>query len=212
MGRKTFINQGEFPYHITARCINKEWFGHEPEVIWEVMTRNLFFINHAFNLRVHAFVLMNNHFHMLVRAPDTNLSEAMTFFMTSTSKEISKLSKRINHCYGSRYHRSLISSPLYYLHAYKYVYRNPVTAGLVERVEDYKFSSLQGLLGNTWLDVPVQEDENWGILETRDATLEWLNAAPTGENWDLVRKALKRPEFTLSKINKRSSILETDAL
>ncbi|WP_168196379.1 transposase [Bdellovibrio sp. NC01] len=212
MGRKQFINQSEYPYHVTARCINKEWFSQNPEVVWEVMTRNLYFINHAFNLRIQAFVLMSNHFHMLVRAPDGNISEAMKFFMTQTSKEISKLSKRINHCYGGRFHRTLIASPLYYLHAYKYVYRNPVTAGLVERVEDYKFSSLHGVLGNSWMEVPVQEDDNWGNWETRQATLAWLNTAPLEEDWDLVRKALKRPEFVLSKVNKRSSDLEFNAL
>ncbi len=132
------------------------------------MTRQLYFVSHAFNLRVHAFVLMNNHFHLIVRTPDGNLSDAMRYFMRETSREITFVSGRINQTYGSRFHRSLLHSPLYYLHAYKYLYRNPVEAGLCELVEEYKFSSLQGLLGETWLDVPVREDDNWGCLATRE--------------------------------------------
>ncbi|MDG0816958.1 transposase [Bdellovibrio svalbardensis] len=212
MPRTKFVRQSELPYHVTARCINKEWFAIEMPVIWEIMTRNLYFLSHAFNLRIHAFILMSNHFHMIVRTPNENLSEAMGFFMTQTSKEIAKVSKRINHAYGGRYHRTMISSPLYYLHAYKYLYRNPVTAGICEKVEDYPYSSLKGLIGETWLEVPVTEDEHWGNLADREETLAWLNSAPPPEHWELVRLALRKKEFILAKVNKKPSTLETNAL
>lgn len=197
---------------MTARCINKEWFANDLSLVWEIMTRHLYFINYAFNLRIHAFVLMNNHFHLLVRSPDANLSEAMAFFMTQTSRELNKISGRINHNYGARFHRTIISSPLYYMHAYKYVYRNPVMAGLCEKAEEYPFSSLNGLLGNTWLEVPICEDDNWGNLSTREETLAWLNSTPPEEHWELVKMALKKKEFILGKINKRPSPLEINAL
>ena len=177
-------------------------------VVWEIMTRHLYFISHAFNLRIHAFVLMPNHIHLIVRAPDGNISAAMAYFNTSTAKELCKESGRINHIYGSRFHRTVITSPLYYMHAYKYVYRNPVTAGLCQNVEDYPYSSINGLLGKTWLEVPVQEDDNWGSLNSRESTLEWLNSAPPKEHLELVRIGLKKSEFVLGKINRQPSSLE----
>nr|WP_232469064.1 transposase [Bdellovibrio bacteriovorus] len=179
---------------------------------WDIMTRHLHFLHMGFDIRIHAFVLMSNHFHMIARAPEENLSEAMGFFMRETSREITRSSDRINQTYGGRFHRSMISSPLYYLHAYKYLYRNPVEAGLSETVEEYEYSSLRGLLGHRWLDVPITEDENWGSFDTRSETLAWLNASPQKDHWEEVRKALKKNEFKLSKVNKRTSLLETDAL
>lgn len=132
--------------------------------------------------------------------------------MRETSREITFISGRINQTYGSRFHRSLLNSPLYYLHAYKYLYRNPVKAGLCKVVEEYPYSSLQGLLGNTWLDIPVTEDDNWGVLATREKTLEWLNQTPSENEWEEVRLALKKQVFKLSPNNKRPSSLETNAL
>lgn len=208
MPRPRFINQTELPYHITARCINRDWFSLDKDFVWDVMTRHLYFLHFGFNIKIHAFVLMSNHFHMIARSPEANLSMAMRYFMVETSREITYASDRINMTYGGRFHRSLLGSPLYYLHAYKYLYRNPVMAGLCSRVEDYKYSSLPGLLGERWLDVPVSEDHSWESLYSRAETLLWLNRKPSSENAEAVRRALKKPTFKLLKIDNRPSPLE----
>ena len=176
------------------------------------MTRHLYFLHIGFNIKVHAFVLMSNHFHMIARSPDANLSAAMKYFMQETSREITYASDRINMTYGGRFHRSLLSSPLYYLHAYKYLYRNPVMAGLCSRVEDYKYSSMQALLGERWLDVPISEDHNWESLHSRAETLLWLNKAPLLENAELVRRALRKSTFRIPKVQNRFSSLEENPL
>ena len=80
--------------------------------------------------------------------------------------------------------------------------------GLCARVEDYKYSSLPGLLGERWLDVPVSEDDNWESLYSRAETLLWLNTSPSAENVELVRRALKKSVFKLTRIEKRLSSLE----
>lgn len=212
MSRPPFYNNPELPYHVTSRCINRDWFSLDLDVVWEIMTRHLYFTNLAFNLRIHAFVLMSNHFHLIVRSPDANLSVAMAFFLRETSREITKLSGRINQTYGGRFHRSLLTDPLYYLHAYKYLYRNPVMAGATDRVEEYRYSSLPGLLGERWLDVPISEDEHWGTLDMREETLKWLNTPPREDNLEEVRLALRKSIFKLKPINKRQSDLEENIL
>ncbi|WP_413613072.1 transposase [Bdellovibrio sp. HCB-110] len=212
MGRKSFICHTEFPYHITARCINREWFATDMNLVWKTMTRQLHFIHLAYGVRIHAFVLMSNHFHLIARAPEGNLSEAMQFFMSETGKDLRDWSDRINRTYGSRFHRSLISSPLYYLHAYKYVYRNPIEAGICKSVEDYEFSSLKGLLGEGPIEVPIFDDGNWENWESRTQTLNWLNTQPDRGSWEQVQKALKKEVFKLARQNNRPSVLENDAL
>lgn len=70
-----------------------------------------------------------------------------------------------------------ILSAQYYKHAYKYVYRNPVEAGMCMRAEDYEFSSLRGLLGHTLLTAPVID--NMGLIYGPQKILTWLNCEDT---------------------------------
>jgi REP element-mobilizing transposase RayT len=106
------------------------------EEVWTVMTEQLHFAHHAFNLRIRSFVLMSNHFHMLVSTPDSNLPQAMAFFMRETSREIIRRAGRINQAWGGPYSGSMLTQNSYFLNAYKYVYRNPVKAGLCRQCEE----------------------------------------------------------------------------
>jgi len=72
-----------------------------------------------------------------------------------------------------------ILSAAYYKHAYKYIYRNPLEAGLCKRVEDYEFSSLRGLLGAAELRAPVID--NMDLIYGAQKMLAWLNAGEKEE-------------------------------
>ncbi len=197
MPRLKAILQNEFPYHVTARCINKDWFAQPLAEVWTIMSDQLFFIQRAFNVRIHAFVLMQNHFHLMISTPDANLSSAMQNFMQATSTTIVKNSNRINGTYGGRHSRSIIDSRLYFSHCYKYVYRNPVAIGVCKKVEDYPFSTLHGLLGRQTLYIPVAHDDL--LFSDVEKTLYWLNQEPKKEHSDAIKSAMKKPRFKLRK-------------
>ncbi|AHZ84450.1 hypothetical protein EP01_05810 [Bdellovibrio bacteriovorus] len=160
----------------------------------------LFFISHAYGIEILSFVLMDNHFHMIVRDPQQNLGEAMNYFMKETSRHMSTKAGIINQIYGSRYHKTLISNPLHYLHAYKYVYRNPVEAGLCSKVQDYPHSTLSISLGMHRLNFPIYPDNT--LFESPDSILSWLNAAPDPRDKEIVQKALRKSEFKIPTIRK----------
>lgn len=210
MARKHVPMQSEFPYHVTARCINREWFTIPVTDVWDVMSEQLAFVSHAFNFQILAFVLMNNHFHLIVKTPLANLCDGMGWFMRETSRSINRLGDRENQNYGGRYFRSLLGTNHYFLNAYKYLYYNPVKANLCESVLDYKFSTLPGLLGQSKLIFPVYYDQT--LFSDVSGTLNWLDCAPRDENWDAVRRALRRKEFKLPKLNSRPHPLEIDTL
>lgn len=212
MGRKPFNCNPDLPYHITARCINRDWFSVEMPMVWSVMTTHLRFISFAYNIRIHAFTLMSNHFHLIAHAPDANLSEAMRFFMSESGRDLRNLSQRINCTYGTRFHRSLLTTPQYFLHAYKYLYRNSVQAGVCERVEEYPYSTLPALLGTARFEIPIYDDFNWSSFSSRIQTLEWLNQEPRSSEWIIVERSLRRPIFKLPKDNKLPHALETFSL
>jgi hypothetical protein len=91
----------------------------------------------------------------------------------------------------------VIDNPHYYLHAYKYFYRNPVHAGLCTRVEEYPYSTLRGLVGLAHTLIPVAEDET--LFSDVHGTLEWLNKKPNENSWIDVGNALRKSKFKLCK-------------
>jgi REP element-mobilizing transposase RayT len=210
MPRRHSILQSDFPYHIGARCINRDWFCLPMSEVWEIMSEQLAFIHHAYGVKIHAFVLMNNHFHLIISTPNSNLSEAIGWFMRESSRTLTRAGNRINQTYGGRHFRSILTSHHYFLNAYKYLYHNPIQAGICENALDYPFSTLPGLLGRRRLLIPVVEDLT--LFSDVDGTLQWINKKPTDENWNAVKYAGRKREFKFAKINGRPHPLENDML
>ena len=173
----------------------------------------LYLLSSTHNLKIHSFVLMANHFHLLISAPEGNLSNALLYFMRETSKQITRLSGRINQTYGNRNYKTRITRYHHFLNTYKYVYQNPAQAGVCTHVENYPFSTLNGLCGFSKLIIPVNDEllfqESFQIRE-----LDWLNKAPDPENWAQMKAALRRSTFSLTAHprTREKSYLETGLL
>ena len=212
MPRKKFQPNDNIPYHITARCLNKEWFSIPLDIVWEILSDYLFFIHHAYSVKIHSFVLMNNHFHLIMSTPEANLNEAMNYFMRETSKRLGSLSGRINQIYGGPYYWTLLNSSIYYGHAYKYVYRNPIEGGLCSSVEEYPFSTLHALIGKSKTIIPIEEDTL--LFTDVESQMNWLNESyKSVDNKIDIKNALRKREFRFSKDkDRRPHKLETDFL
>ena len=185
------------PYHIYARSNNKDWFalplGYVYLIYEDVIKRTVKNYGFAF----HSFVLMSNHFHALVSTPKANLSEGMRYFMTESSRSIARASGRINRIYGARYKSTIIKSSIHYAHAYKYVYRNPVEAGVCDKALNYEFSTL-----NSKCRIKVEDNSNGfneHIPDFFDELIEWLDDDPGEKFNNDIRKALRRREFKIPK-------------
>jgi putative transposase len=202
MPRANVILTDEFPYHIVARSNNRDWFQVSPSVAWSVFRSRLNATSQRFHIRIHAFVVMSNHFHMLLSTPDRNLSEIMRYFLRESSRGIAREANRINHVFGARYKWCVIDHSQYVAHAYRYVYRNPVKAGLVTRAEDYSYSTLYFLHRNLPCGFPLFENDEMisdSLPTEHDARLEWINTQTREIESDLIRRALRRTRFRFSK-------------
>ena len=140
---------------------------------------------------------MHNHFHMLVTTPEANLDLAMNYLLREVSKRIGEHTKRINQIFGGPYHWTVIKNSIHYQHAYKYVYRNPVHAGLSDKVEEYRYSSLPGLLGLDYLYIPVYDNLN--LIQNPAAQLSWLNEDYDEEVHHAIKQALRKNEFSFPR-------------
>jgi putative transposase len=197
MGRARVILQNQFPYNISARCINREWFQLEMEAVWKIFCQELCRVHEKQNLKIHSFVLMSNHFHLIASTPLLNISECMHQFMGQTSRRLSRAGNRINETFAGRHFKCVLDHHSYYLNAYKYNYRNPVTAGISNSVEDYPFSSICGVLSSTNAQFPIEEDTTYRC--DPKGTVEWLNRAPSKIQADALRKSLRHARFQSPK-------------
>ncbi|MBU4349962.1 transposase [bacterium] len=98
--------------------------------------------------KVHLFsyVLMDTHFHLLLKTEEANLSQAMQFLNSSYAHWFNIRHIRKGHLFQDRYKSHLVLNPLYLYSAASYISLNPVEAGLVNSPEEYPWSSFQYFL------------------------------------------------------------------
>ena len=193
MPRHLAVLQSDHPYNISARCINRDWFKLPMDQVWEIFNEELYMTNMLYDLKIHSFVLMGNHFHMIATTPKANISKCMSYFMKNSSFRLTRAGNRINQTFGGRHFKTMLIKANHYLNAYKYNYRNPVEAGVCRLAEEYQYSTLSGLLGITRLQIPVCDDVT--LFSDVEGTLRWLNQGVPSEKVEAVRYALKRPFF-----------------
>ena len=104
---------------------------------------------------LHAYVLMGNHFHMIVETPRANLSEFMRHFNITYTVEFNRRHRRVGHLYQGRYKAILVDKDGYLAELSRYVHLNPVRVkphkgkSVSEQwrlLERYKWNSLSGYL------------------------------------------------------------------
>lgn len=195
MGRALLIRSDFFPYHVSLRVNDRKPFPLPMDRVWEIFESEIFWIRIKFDVEIQAFVLMPNHFHMIITVPQYDLGIVMRTFLRNVTKSINREASRVGHLFGGPYHRLLIRTASYYYQALRYVYQNPLKAGLCDRVEDYPYSTYAGLLGLRPLRIaihytragfeyvlPGPEPIDW---------LEWLNLLPNPLITDILKILLR---------------------
>ena len=111
---------------------------------------------------VYSYCLMPNHFHFFIRINDPVLFEkGIKNFFISYSKAINKKYQRVGSLFQGRYKVSEITSDSYYTRIITYIHQNPVVAGLVINMEDYKYSSYPAYLSEKETMLNKQEVLGW---------------------------------------------------
>jgi putative transposase len=136
-------------------------------------------------LQINASVLMCNHYHILCSSPRAeSLLDLKTF--VGCAYDDDNFVRPINH-YND------------FTNTYKYIYRNPVEAGLVKYVESYEFSSLHSLLGRSSLAFPVIDNMN--LIFNSGKMLKWLNSSDGSEIFGpLSLTKQKSPSISRAKV------------
>jgi REP element-mobilizing transposase RayT len=109
--------------------------------------------SNLYNVDIHAYVIMHNHFHLLVKTPEGNLKSFMQRFNTAYTMYYNRRHKRVGHLYQGRYKSILIDADSYLLELSRYVHLNPVRIKKYSQTDvkkkkkilrDYRWSSFKG--------------------------------------------------------------------
>ncbi|MEW6606728.1 MAG: transposase, partial [bacterium] len=94
-----------------------------------------------YGLEIFAFVLMSNHYHLLVRTKEANLSKAIQWLQTAYSVYYNRRHDRRGHLFQGRYKGILVGEESYWQGLSFYIHLNPIRARMVEKLERYRWSS-----------------------------------------------------------------------
>jgi REP element-mobilizing transposase RayT len=107
--------------------------------------------------RLHAWVLMTNHYHLLVETPDATLARGMRQLNGIYSQALNRRHERVGHLFQGRYKGILVERESHLLELVRYVVLNPVRAGMVRTPADHRWSSYAATAGlraaADWLEV-----------------------------------------------------------
>jgi putative transposase len=99
------------------------------------------------NFKLHAFCLMPNHFHLLLeQCGDESISKLMLKVLTSFSRYLNLKYKRVGYVFQDRFKAVLIESNPQLMLVSSYIHMNPVKDELVNKPEQYKWSSFNDFL------------------------------------------------------------------
>jgi len=100
----------------------------------------------AWNIRIAAYSLMPNHYHMLIQTPNANISRAMRHVSGVYTQRFNGRHHYDGQLFRGRYKSILVHGDSYLLQLVRYIHRNPLKAGLVEDMDTYVWSSHKAYL------------------------------------------------------------------
>ncbi len=95
----------------------------------------------VFNLEVHAYSLIPNHYHLLIRTPDGNLSRIMRHINGSYTQKINRRYGLEGSLFKGRFKSILVEEETYLLELIRYIHRNPLKAGLEKKLGEHRWTS-----------------------------------------------------------------------
>ncbi len=140
MARQLRIEYEGATYHVLSRGNNQQAIFLSDNDRHTFLT-TLGRMSERFEVDIFAFVLMDNHYHLLLRTNRANLSKSMQWLGTTYTTIFNLRHSLKGHLFQGRYKSILVESEPYLVQLSCYIHRNPLRAGIAQRLLDYRWSS-----------------------------------------------------------------------
>jgi len=196
MPRRPRLNLVDVPMHVIQRGNNRQpCFFTEDDYRFYLHWLQLG--ARKYECAVHAYVLMTNHVHLLLtpRAP-----KAASMLMQSLGRRyvqcVNLSCGRSGTLWEGRFKASVVNAEEYLLACYRYIELNPVRAGMVERPENYSWSSHRANGWGAKGELLTQHALYLQLGKTREDRLaayrSLFRAELDDEKLDVIRKCVNR--------------------
>lgn len=167
-----------------SQGINRNFIFEDPIDI-KFYIKNMYEIKDKYNIKIIAYCIMNNHTHILIETElIENLSKYMHCLNTRYGLYYNKKYKRVGYVFRDRYKAEGIYSEEQLYSCIKYIYDNPVKAGICSKPENYEFSNyrkINFINNEEYVFIDVEEDKELlckrlvkEFLEEKELKLEEL--------------------------------------
>ncbi len=155
--------EGAF-YHVTSRGNErKEVFRLKDD--YERFKHYLVEAQGKYDFVVHGYVLMSNHYHLILETNKPNLHQILHYLNGSYTTYFNRRNGRSGHLFQGRYKAIVVDVDQYMLELSRYVHLNPVRTGMVKKPEEYSYSSYRSFIGlGRRKEEIVFKDRIWGMI------------------------------------------------
>jgi putative transposase len=116
-------------------------------------------MSERYEMDIFAYVLMSNHYHLLLKTNRSNLSKGMQWLGLSYTRRFNNRHSRSGHLFQGRFKSIIVENDAYLVRLSCYIHRNPLRAKVVERLAQYRWSSYPvyayGHAGPEWLKTDI---------------------------------------------------------
>lgn len=140
MPRKARKKSDSGVYHIMLRGINRQNLFEDDEDR-ERFINTIHYFKSISNYRVYGYCLMNNHIHLLLRETDESISNAVKRISSSYVYWYNQKYERCGHLFQERFRSEVVETDAYFLTVLRYIHQNPIKAGMINNINQYKWSS-----------------------------------------------------------------------
>lgn len=174
MARPLRIEYENACYHVINRGNRRERvFSDDSDC--ELFMEKLVEFSELYDILIHSYCLMPNHYHLQIRTPLGNLSKFMQSFQTSFTLSMNRKHQSSGHLFQGRFKAQLVESELYKNKLSRYIHLNPVkikacdelsSETIKSRLIEYKWSSYRYYVGfekkPKWLERRFVLSSSWG--------------------------------------------------
>ena len=155
----------------------------------------------AYQVILHDYCLMSNHFHLLVETKMENLSLFMKHINSNYAIYANKKQKRSGHFWQGRFYSRYVNSDEYYYTLIRYIEQNPIEAGMVEKVGEYPYT-LGAVIANR--QIPIICTQHSKLLEELDYEniQDMIGIKLSVEELKILEEIQKQKVITTDKVNR----------
>jgi len=145
------------------------------------------------DIRISAYCLMSNHYHLLIQTPHGNLSRCMRHINGVYTQRYNRSHRCDGQLFRGRFRSILVEQDNYLLELVRYIHRNPLQAGMVNTLSQYAWSSHHGYISSSrkwdWLHKEfILSMLSPNKKKSRQAYLNFMAKDDSQENLELFEK------------------------